>query len=187
MYSSPDPDPTPKAQSRLSVINKRCSGRLFGGLRRLWCHIFRISLTFFKLVFWVIGTPVNSSTPQRETKRIGPSFINFCRLQCSCIFGSGRQLLVMFMLPGYVRRWCRGCHLWFCGWERLGRAASIGIDRLGRKHKVEWVAAKSSIFYNSTLRYAGRTSSHAHPKENAYNTLGYRFFYLYRNFTVNAR
>ena len=30
----------------------------------------------------------------------------------------------------------------------------------------------------------------AHPKENAYNTLGtlgYRFFYLYRYFTVNTR
>ena len=45
-------------------------------------------------------------------------------------------------------------YFWFSGWERLGSAASIGIDRLGRKHKVEWVKAKSSIFYNSTLRYA---------------------------------
>ena len=32
--------------------------------------------------------------------------------------------------------------------------------------------------------------NNAHSKENAYNTLGtlsYRFFYLYRYFTVNAR
>jgi len=29
--------------------------------------------------------------------------------------------------------------------------------------------------------------NNAHSKENAHNTLGYRFFYLYRYFTVNAR
>ena len=136
---------TPKAQSRSSVINKRCSGRLYGGPRRLWCHIFRISLTFFKLVCWVIGASVNSSTPQRERKRIRPSFINFYRLQCRCIFGSGRRLCssVVPWLPSLI----------LC-LRKIEECSIYWIDRLGRKHKVEWVRAKSSIFYNSTLRYA---------------------------------
>ena len=51
--------------------------------------------------------------------------------------------------------------------EKIGECSTIGIDRLGQKHEVEWVGANSSIFYISTLRYAGRTSYNAHPKENA--------------------
>ena len=118
---------TPEAQSRSSVINKRCSGRLYGGPRRLWCHIFRISLTFFKLVFRVIGAPVNSSTPQCERKRIRPSFINFYRLQCSCIFGSGRRLCssVVPWLPSLIL-WLRKIGECSIHWNRSLRAKTQG-------------------------------------------------------------
>ena len=71
--------------------------------------------------------------------------------------------------------------------ERLRRAASLGLSRFGRTHKLEGVGTNSFIFYNSTWRYASRRSQCALQRKRLQYTGLLRFFYLFRNFTVNAR
>ena len=89
---------------------------------------------------WRCGQFIHARAPNEKKRafiREIDLFLRSC-LQCSCIFGSGRKLLVIFMLPMFVMLWVLSW-IWFCCWERLqlGRAASLGIDRLGRKQKME--------------------------------------------------
>ena len=88
---------------------------------------------------WRCGEFIHATAPNEKKRafiREIDLFLRSC-LQCSCIFGSGRKLLVIFMLPMFVMPWLLSW-IWFCSWERLqlGRAASLGIDRLRRKQMV---------------------------------------------------
>ena len=62
-----------------------------------------------------MGLALQSIRPRHSAKQkeaglySGDSLVNFYSLQCSRIFGSGRKLLVIFMLPMFAEN--RGCHL----------------------------------------------------------------------------
>ena len=150
----------------------------------------------FLLHFWSYNNSLKNTVwrssqlihaPARN-KKSGPLFgrLIYFSLQCSCFFGSERNLLVMFFLPMFVMPWLPSLIL-FCCWERLRRAAPLGLGRFGRTHKLEGVGTNSFIFYNSTWRYASRRSQCALQRKRLQYTGLLRFFYLFRNFTVNAR
>ena len=141
----------------------------------------------FLLHFWSYNNSLKNTVwrssqlihaPARN-KKSGPLFgrLIYFSLQCSCFFGSERNLLVMFFLPMFVMPWLPSL-IWFCCWERLRRAAPLGLGRLGRTHKLEGVGTNSSVFI--IQHGVMRAESHnAHPKENAYNTLGYWDSFIY--------
>ena len=143
--------------------------------------IFRIPLTFFKL-FWATknrptkkrpGAPVNSSTPQLETTWSGPLLRRFTWLisiACKAVvfLGAGGSCLLclccLFVMP-----WLPSL-VWCCCWERLqiGRAASLGIDRLGRKQKIRSKWRPTPVYFFIIQHGVMLAERHnAYSKENA--------------------